>query len=107
MQYINWKKSPYPDKPAPDFLFELTDDKPLAKNFVEPIPIAAAGGVKMPELKNKPGVKVTLDKITGIVGEPVKLTASGLPSKKMLTLFGTLYEEVVLAVEDFQMSIQF
>ena len=80
MPYINYQQSPYPDKPAPEFLFEVTNEKPLVDDYVEPTPVAADGGVQMPELKNKSKVVVTLDKEDGTVGEPVKMSAEGLPA---------------------------
>lgn len=92
MQYINYLQSPYPDKPAPDFLFEITEG--VAKNidnYVEQSPIAADGGVVMPELKNKDDVSVNLSVTEGAVGTPVTLTASGLPSEKEIEfIFNTM-----------------
>ncbi|TSI06177.1 hypothetical protein [Lysinibacillus sp. BW-2-10] len=83
MQYINYLQSPYPDKPAPDFLFEVTEGvASTIENHVEETPVAAGGGVVMPELKNKDKVKVDLSVTEGIVGAPVKLTASNLPAEK-------------------------
>ncbi len=82
MQYINYLQSPYPDKPAPDFLFEVTNSTSVKESYVEPTPTAANGGVKMPELKNKSSVELELDRSEGTVGEPVKLTAAGLPKDK-------------------------
>lgn len=86
MQYINYKQSPYPDKPAPDFMFEVTDEKPIVKDYVEPAPKAANGGVKMPELKNKAGVEIQLDKTEGTVGTPVQIKASGLPKNQSIDM---------------------
>ncbi|MGV3487928.1 MAG: IPT/TIG domain-containing protein [Tuberibacillus sp.] len=80
--YINYLQSPFPDKPAPEFTFKVTDDKQSVENYVEPIPTAAGGGVKMPKLKNESGVQVTLSKDNGIVGEPISMKASGLPKGK-------------------------
>lgn len=85
-QYINYLQSPYPDKPAPDFMFKVTDEKHDAKNYVEPIPVAAGGGIEMPKLINKSGVSVTLDKHEGIVGEPVKLTATGFEKEQSVEI---------------------
>ncbi|KOS68553.1 hypothetical protein AEA09_08310 [Lysinibacillus contaminans] len=80
MQYINYLQSPYPDKPAPDFMFKITDGvAPTIANHVEEAPVAASGGVEMPELKQKKDVKVALSVDEGIVGDPVKLTSTGLP----------------------------
>ncbi|WP_144512063.1 hypothetical protein [Bacillus sp. FJAT-22090] len=79
MQYINYLQSPYPDKPAPDFLFEITDDNVAIEDYVEPTPIAADNGVEMPPLESKDKVNVSLDTNEGIVGAPVKINASGLP----------------------------
>lgn len=86
MQYINYLQSPYPDKPAPDFIFEITDEKVVIENFVEPIPVAADGGVEMPKLIAKDNVKVSLDINEGTVGTPIKMTASGLPKDKEVEL---------------------
>ncbi|RKO63722.1 hypothetical protein Cdeb_02668 [Caldibacillus debilis GB1] len=82
MPYINYQQSPYPDKPAPEFMFEVTEEPPLDQAYVEPVPEKAGNGLEMPELKNKPGVKIALDKHEGTVGEPVRLRASGLPKNK-------------------------
>ncbi|REJ23808.1 MAG: hypothetical protein C6P37_13720 [Caldibacillus debilis] len=86
MPYINYQQSPHADKPAPEFMFEVTDEPPLDTAYVEPVPEKAGNGLEMPELKNKPGVKVALDKHEGTVGEPVRLTASGLPKNKKAEL---------------------
>lgn len=89
MPYINYLQSPYPDKPAPEFVFTVTDEPAIAENYVEEAPTVEE--VVMPELKNKDGVQVTLDKTEGIVGEPVKLTASGLPKgKEVEFIFNTM-----------------
>lgn len=87
MQYINYKQSPYPDKPAPDFLFEITEgvSNNLA-NHVEEIPVAAGGGLEMPALKNQKEVTASLSIDEGIVGEPVTLTAAGLPANTEIDL---------------------
>lgn len=79
MPYVNYQQSPYPDKPAPEFIFEVTGENPVTDNYVEPSPTAADGGVEMPKLVNKSGVEVVLDKDEGTVGEPVKMSAAGLP----------------------------
>lgn len=86
MQYINYLQSPYPDKPAPDFIFEITDEKVAIENHVEPTPEAADGGVEMPELQFKDGVQMSLNIDEGIVGAPVNMTASGLPKNKEVEL---------------------
>lgn len=87
MQYINYQQSPYPDKPAPDFMFKITDGvAPTIANHVEPAPVAADGGVEMPTLKQKKDVKVALSVEEGIVGDPVKLTSSGLPKDTEIEL---------------------
>jgi hypothetical protein len=91
MQYINYLQSPYPDKPAPDFMFKVTDEKVVLADFVEPTPVAANGGVDMPKLKNKSNVKVKLDKIEGTVGEQIKMMVTGLPKdKKVGILWNTM-----------------
>ncbi len=82
MQYINYQQSPYPDKPAPDFMFEITDEESVVENHVEPAPVAADGGVKMPELVNEENVEVSLDKHEGIVGDPITMTMKGMPKDK-------------------------
>jgi hypothetical protein len=86
MPYINYLQSPYPDKPAPDFIFEVTDDQSVVENYVEDIPVAADGGVEMPDLKNKSGVEVTLDKTEGTSGEPVQLGATGLDKNQKIDI---------------------
>lgn len=83
--YINWKQSPYTDKPEPDFLFEVTDGETNVENRVEDIP-EIAGGVNMPELKQAKGVDVMLDKEAGTVGESVTLSASGLEADSEVEL---------------------
>ncbi len=87
MQYINYLQSPYPDKPAPDFMFTITDGAtPTIANHIEEAPVAASGGVDMPKLKQGEGVKVVLTKNEGIVGDPVTLTSSGLPKETDIEL---------------------
>jgi len=86
MPYINYQQSPYPDKPAPDFMFEVTNEAPVMENYVTETPEAADGGVEMPKLVNKSDVSVTLDKHEGTVGEPVKMTAAGLPKNQKVEL---------------------
>ena len=78
--YINYQQSPYPDKPAPDLVFTVTDEEPVVENYVEEIPAITDGGVEMPALENKDDVEVTLDKEEGIVGEVVELTGTGFPA---------------------------
>lgn len=84
--YINHTQSPHSYWPAPDFVFEVTNEKPLVENRVESSPIAAGGGVTMPEIKNKSGVEVTLDKKEGTVGELVNLTSTGLPADEKVEI---------------------
>ena len=87
MPYINHEQSPNPPYEVPNLLFEVTDEAPRMENYVESIPDSAAGGgVEMPELQNKPGVQVSLNKEGGIVGEAVTLQASGLPASKSVQL---------------------
>ncbi|MET4559553.1 hypothetical protein ABIA69_000696 [Lysinibacillus parviboronicapiens] len=87
MQYINYLQSPYPDKPAPDFMFTITEGiAPTIANHVEKAPVAASGGVVMPELKQKQGVKVELSVKEGVVDAPVSLTSSGLPKDTEIEL---------------------
>jgi hypothetical protein len=85
--YINHEQAPTSYLPVPIFTFEVTDDKVKIEQRVEPVPKSAAGGgVKMPELKNKPGVTVTLDKASGVVGEKVTMKAQGLPKNQKIDL---------------------
>lgn len=78
--YLNHQQAPTSYLPVPTFSFDVTDEPPLANNYVEPIPASAAGeGVQMPALVNKPGVQVIMSKDAGIVGEQVTLHAEGLP----------------------------
>lgn len=87
MGYINHQQAPNAYLPVPSFSFEITDDKPDLRNRVGPIPASAAdGGVKMPALKLKPGVKVSLSKQEGTVGEKVALQASGVPANQSYQL---------------------
>ncbi|MEO4054688.1 hypothetical protein [Solibacillus sp. CAU 1738] len=80
MPYINQTQSPRKNKPTPDLVFTITDEAPVnIENRVEEIPVAADGGVEMPELTSKDNVKVGLNIEEGVVGEPVTLTATGLP----------------------------
>lgn len=55
--YINHQQAPTSYLPVPSFTFEVTNEKIDLTPRVEPIPTAADGGVKMPKLKNKAGVK--------------------------------------------------
>lgn len=76
---INYIKTHY-------FSFDVTNAKPTdTKAYVEKAPTAANGGIQLNTLQNKKGVTVTLDKETGIVGEEVTLTASGLPKNEAVT----------------------
>lgn len=84
--YINHEQSPHGHWPAPDFIFEVNDEKPIIKNRVEDLPKAANGGVEMPELTNKSGIEVNLDKNRGTVGESVQLAATGLPESQEVTV---------------------
>ncbi|REB11616.1 hypothetical protein DVB69_00275 [Sporosarcina sp. BI001-red] len=84
--YINHESSPHTGWPAPDFVFEITDEDPIAAQYVEKTPKAASGGVEMPKLKNKKNVEVSMDKEEGIVGEKVALKASNLPKNKEVEL---------------------
>lgn len=84
--YINYLQSPYPDKPEPNLLFTVTDEEPISENYVEDTPEITDGGVEMPELTNESGVEVELDIEEGQVGDPVSLTASGLPEDEEIEL---------------------
>ncbi|WP_341299449.1 hypothetical protein MHB44_12655 [Lysinibacillus sp. FSL H8-0500] len=87
MQYINYLQSPYPDKPAPDFMFTITEGVAATiENHVEDAPVAASGGLEMPKLQQAENVKVALSKDEGIVDEPITLTASGLPKDTEIEL---------------------
>ncbi|WP_102348602.1 IPT/TIG domain-containing protein [Bacillus sp. Marseille-P3661] len=78
--YINHEQAPNSYLPVPSFTFEVTDEEPIKKNAVGPIPKAAAdGGVQMPNVEHKPEVSVVLNKNEATVGESVNLTAEGLP----------------------------
>ncbi|WP_284037733.1 hypothetical protein [Neobacillus sp. 114] len=91
MAYINHEQAPTSYLPVPFFTFTVTDEKIDKTQRVEAIPTAADGGVVMPELKNESGVKVTLDKDSGVVGESVKMSASGLPKNQKIDLvFNTM-----------------
>lgn len=89
MPYINHQQAPTSYLPVPTFTFEVTDEKPNMKNFVEKDPVAADGGVKMAEPKNKEGVSVLLSQDEGTVGEQIELTAEGLPVNKVVELVWT------------------
>ena len=72
LPYINHEQAPTSYLPVPSFTFEVTDEKPVLEPYVEPVPSSPAGdGVIMARLQNKPGVEVTLDKDSGVVGENV------------------------------------
>lgn len=87
MAYINHQQAPTGYLPVVDLIFEVTDEEPEKKNFVEPIPPSAAdGGVDMPELKNKSGVEVNISKDEGHVGEKVTLSGKGFPANKTVDL---------------------
>lgn len=62
------------------FTFTITDEKPSTDLvYVEDVPEAAEGGIKLPDPENKDGVEISIDKEMGTVGEDVVLTGSGLP----------------------------
>ncbi len=85
--YINHQQAPTSYLPVPTFTFEVTDEKPVLDNVVEPVPASAAGGgVQMPEPVNKPGVHVMMSQESGTVGEKVSLHAEGLPSNRHVKL---------------------
>ena len=86
MPYINYLQSPYPDKPEPNLVFTVTDEEPITESYVEDTPEITDGGVEMPELTNESGVEVELDIEEGKVGDPVSLTASGLPEDAEIEL---------------------
>lgn len=89
--YINHEQAPTSYLPVPKLIFTITEEKTDSGNFVEQVPTAADGGVTMPKLKNEDGVKVSLDKSAGVVGEKVVMTASGLPKNKEVKLiFNTM-----------------
>lgn len=85
--YINHEQAPTSYLPVPSFTFEVTDEKPIKKNEIGPIPKSAAdGGIKLPEIVNENGVKVNLSKVEGTVGEPITLTAEGLPINQQVSV---------------------
>lgn len=84
--YINYSQSPHHRWPAPNFTFKVTNEPPIKKTRVGKIPEPANGGVNMPDLQNKQGIQVSLSKTSGTVGEPVTLTASGLPENTKMTI---------------------
>jgi hypothetical protein len=84
--YINHQQAPTSYLPVPSFTFNITNEKAETAQQVELIPTAADGGVKMPSLKNKPGVSVSLDKDSGVVGDTVTMKASGLPKNQKIDL---------------------
>ncbi|WP_423800612.1 hypothetical protein [Neobacillus sp. SAB-20_R2A] len=89
--YVNHEQAPTSYLPVPKFNFTVTEEKPDLNNYVEKVPTGADGGVQMPELKNNDGVKVSLDKSSGVVGENVKMTAKGLPkNKNVKIIFNTM-----------------
>ena len=91
MAYVNHEQAPTSYLPVPSFTFEVTDGEINKNHFVEALPTAADGGVVMPDLKNESGVKVSLDKDHGVVGEPVTMKASGLPKNQKIDLiFNTM-----------------
>lgn len=91
MAYINHEQAPTSYLPVPSFNFEVTAGEIDKSHRVEVLPTAADGGVVMPELKNESGVKVSLDKDHGVVGEPVTMKASGLPkNQKVDLIFNTM-----------------
>jgi len=62
------------------FTFTVTDDIPKSTDpYVEEPPEPADGGIVLPDPENKDGVKISLDKEEGTVGEKVTLTGEGLP----------------------------
>ena len=62
------------------FTFTITDDIPKSTDpYVEEPPEPADGGIVLPDPENKDGVKISLDKEEGTVGEKVTLTGEGLP----------------------------
>lgn len=68
-------------------MFEITEGvAPTIANHVEEAPIAASGGVEMPVLEYRQDVKVKLSVDEGIVGDPVKLTSTGLPKDTEIEL---------------------
>ncbi|MFB9279477.1 hypothetical protein ACFFT4_31350 [Cohnella cellulosilytica] len=83
--YLNHQQAPTAYLPVPTFEFEVTDGAADLTNAVEPVP-AGGGGVVVPELRNKPNVKVAVSRDSGAVGDPVTLTAEGLPTGKPVEL---------------------
>jgi hypothetical protein len=86
MPYVNHQQAPNSYLPVPSFIFEVTDDAPVAHEVEKAPESAAGGGVVMPALHNEPGVAVQLDKTEGVVGENVVFKASGLPANQSFDL---------------------
>ncbi|TVY09211.1 hypothetical protein [Paenibacillus cremeus] len=87
MPYINHQQAPTSYLPVPTFSFKVTEGKPDLNAYVEPVPDSAAnGGLIMPDPQNQEGVNVSLSKEAGTVGEPITLTAKGLPANEKLKL---------------------
>lgn len=94
LPYLNRTQSPINYVKTQVLYFEITSDEPAGDlTYVEPAPPSAAdGGIFIPAPQNKDGVTVTLDKSEGIVGEPVVMTASGLPAN---TTFDLIWHTMV------------
>jgi hypothetical protein len=84
--YVNHEQAPTSYLPVPKLTFNVTSEKADLTGHVEPIPTAADGGVKMPALKNKSSVSVSLDKNSGVVGETVTMKGSGFPKNQKVDL---------------------
>lgn len=81
MPYINREQSPHSYIETHRFIYNVTNENPGELTYVSDLPEQAANGsAEIPEPQNEAGVTVELDKELGVVGEEVKLTASGLPA---------------------------
>ncbi|MCL6445023.1 MAG: hypothetical protein K6T83_16475 [Alicyclobacillus sp.] len=87
MPYVNYSQAPTSYLPVPTFTFRVTGGRSVQTNYVEPTPPdPAGGGVKMPPPHHAPGVSISLSRTSGTVGQPITLTATGLPATRKVTL---------------------
>ncbi len=69
------------------FTFAMDSDQPdVPLVYVEDRPEPASGGIQLPDAEMKDGVDITLDKMSGNVGDAVTLNGSGLPANEIITL---------------------
>lgn len=87
MPYINREQSPHSYIETHRFIYNVTNEDPGELTYVADLPAQAAnGGAELPPPQNEDGVTVELDKEMGVVGEDVKLTATGLPADSEATI---------------------